>query len=125
MDQLWESLCEFGGWVCCSQSFGLLHIYSGFSLHSSSLSAFGNPVCFCVPTGRWLGQAPRLLDFFARSSRLILALSMDLFHYWGQMMWERFGVENQSPFTTEMGRFLGAGVRRARRVSVAEGKFLV
>ena len=68
---------------------------------------------------------PRIFDFFARSSHPVLALSTDLFHYWGQMMWEHVGVENQSPFTTEMGRFLGAGVWRARRVSVAEGKFLV
>ena len=32
MDRLWESLREFGGWVCCSRLFGPLHIYSGFSI---------------------------------------------------------------------------------------------
>ena len=61
MDQLWESLHEFGGWVCCSQSFGPIHIYSGFSnfsLHNSSLSALGNPGCFCVSTRRWFEPDP-------------------------------------------------------------------
>ena len=50
---------------------------------------------------------------------------MDLFRYWGRMMWEHVGVENQSPFIIAMGCFLGAGVRWAQRVSVAEGKFLL
>ena len=50
---------------------------------------------------------------------------MDLFRYWGQMMWERMGVESQSPFTIEMGRFLRAGVRWVLQVSAAEGQSLV
>ena len=58
-----------------------------------------------------------------RSSHLALALSVDLFRYWGRMMWEHVGVENQSPFTTEMGRFLGVRVHRVRQVTIAEGRF--
>ena len=61
MDQLWESFREFGGWVCCSQSLGFIHVYSGFSnlsLQNSSLSALGNPGCFHVSTGQWLEPVP-------------------------------------------------------------------
>ena len=93
-------------------------------LHYSSLSALGNPGRFRVPIGQWFEDAPKLFNLHARASRPVLALSVDLFHYWGQMMWEHVGVENQSPFTTELGRFLGVGIQQAQRVSVAEGRFL-
>ena len=65
-----------------------------------------------------------MLDLWMRASRPVLALSVDLFRYWGRTMWERIGVENRSPFITDLGRFLGAGVQQARRVSIAEGRFL-
>ena len=32
-------------------------------------------------------------------------------------------MENQSPFITEMGRFLGVGIRWVQRFSVAEGRY--
>ena len=59
-----ESLCELGDWVCCSQLFGPIHIYSGFSsfLHYSLLSALGNPGRFHVSTGQWFEDVPELLD---------------------------------------------------------------
>ena len=65
-----------------------------FPLHNSSLFALGNPVCFLVSAHQWLEPAPELLDLLARYSHPILALSMDLFRYWGRMMWDRIGVES-------------------------------
>ena len=93
-------------------------------LHYSSLSTLGNPGCFRVSTGQWFEDAPNILDLWTRASRPVLALSADLFRYWGRMMWEHVGVEDRPPFITDLGRFLGAGVRQARRVSVAAGRFL-
>ena len=93
-------------------------------LRYSSLSALGNPGRFRVSTGQWFEDVPEVLDLWTRASRPVLALSVDLFRHWGRMMWERVGVENRAPFITDLGRFLGAGVRQARRVSVAEGRFL-
>ena len=93
-------------------------------LRYSSLSALGNPGRFRVSTGQWFQDAPEVLDLWTRASHPVLALSVDLFRYWGRMMWERVGVENRPPFITDLGRFLGAGVLQARRVSVAEGRFL-
>ena len=93
-------------------------------LRYSSLSALGNLGRFCVSTGQWFEEVPKILDLWTRASRPVLALSADLFRYWGRMMWERVGVEDRSPFITDLGRFLGAGVLQARRVSVAEGRFL-
>ena len=90
----------------------------------SSLSILGNPGCFRVSTGQWFEDAPKILDLWTRASRPVLALSVELFHYWGRMMWERIGVENRSPFITDLGRVLGAGVQQAWRVSVAKGRFL-
>ena len=74
--------------------------------------------------GQWFEDVPDIFDLWTRASRPVLTLSADLFRYWGRMMWERVGVENRPPFITDLGRFLGAGVLQARRVSVAEGRFL-
>ena len=116
-------------WAIGSVVFGCLGrspFILGFQrlLRYSSLSTLDNPGCFRVSTGQWFENAPNILDLWTRASRPVLALSADLFRYWGRMMWERVGVENRPPFITDLGRFLGAGVRQARRVSVAEGRFL-
>ena len=93
-------------------------------LHYPSLSTLGNLGCFRASTGQWFEDVPNIFDLWTRASRPVLTLSADLFRSWGRMRWERVGVEDRSPFITDLGRFLGAGVLQARRVSVAEGRFL-
>ena len=109
----------------CSGHSIFIFGFSNIPLHNSSSLVFGTPVHSLVSAGRWFKNDPELLNFLARSYRPALALSVDLFRYWGRMMWECVGVENRSPFTTEMGHCLRVGVHRVRRVSIAEGRFPV
>ena len=66
-------------------------------LRYSSLSALGNPHRFCVSTGQWFEDVPEMLDLWTRASRPVLALSVDLFRYWGRICGSALGWRTDPP----------------------------